>query len=206
MSFARRSAGLLRGFALAVLAAAVVGAAPGGAEPERSFGQLLAAAARAQVSVTLQYDPAYVRLAYPGGDVPIERGVCSDVLIRAFRKQGVDLQRLVHEDMQENFARYPQNWRLRRPDSNIDHRRVLNLQKLFERRGLSRPTTRDPADYWVGDIVAYMLPGELPHIGIVAESRTEDAQRRLLIHNIGAGAQIEDVLFAYRITGHYRWE
>jgi hypothetical protein len=108
--------------------------------------------------------------------------------------------------MRANFARYPQNWGLRRPDSNIDHRRVLNLQKLFERRGLSRPITRNPGDYWVGDIVAYMLTGELPHIGIVAMSRTHDGQRPLLIHNIGAGAQIEDVLFAYRITGHYRWE
>jgi uncharacterized protein YijF (DUF1287 family) len=206
VSAARRSAGLLRSFALAVVAAVVVGAAPSGAEPERSFGWLLAEAARAQVSVTLHYDPAYVRLAYPGGDVPIERGVCSDVLIRAFRKRGVDLQRLVHEDMRANFASYPQNWGLRGPDSNIDHRRVLNLQKLFERRGLARPITRDPADYWVGDIVAYMLPGELPHIGIVSERRSPDGQRPLLIHNIGAGAQIEDVLFAYRIAGHYRWE
>ena len=206
MSFARRSAGLLRGFALAALAATLVGAAPSGAEQVRSFGWLLAEAARAQVSVTLHYDPGYVRLAYPGGDVPLGRGVCSDGLIRAFRKQGIDLQRLVHEDMQANFARYPQNWGLRRPDSSIDHRRVLNLQTFFERRGLARPVSRDPDDYWPGDIVAYLLPGELPHVGIVGESRAHVHQPPLLIHNIGAGAQIEDVLFAYRITGHYRWE
>ena len=203
---AARGGRLQRGIALAGLAAMVVGALAIGAYAERSFGQRLAAAAREQVLVTLHYDPAYVRLAYPGGDVPIERGVCSDVLIRAFRKQGVDLQKLVHEDMRAHFASYPQSWGLRRPDSNIDHRRVLNLQRLFERRGLSQPVTKNPADYWPGDIVAYMLPGELPHIGIVAMSRTHEGQRPLLIHNIGAGAQIEDVLFAYRITGHYRWK
>ena len=197
---------LLRSVALAALTAALVGVAPSGARAERSFGQRLAAAALEQVWVTLHYDPAYVRLAYPGGDVPIERGVCSDVLIRAFRKQGVDLQQLVHEDMRANFARYPQSWGLRTPDSNIDHRRVLNLQKFFGRRGLALPITQNAADYQAGDIVAYLLPGGLPHTGVVAERRTQEGGRPLLIHNIGAGAQIEDVLFAYRITGHYRWK
>ncbi len=197
---------LLRSVALAALTAALVGAAPRGVHAEPSFGQRLAAAALEQVLVTLHYDHAYVRLAYPGGDVPIERGVCSDVLVRAFRKQRVDLQQLVHEDMRANFARYPQNWGLRTPDSNIDHRRVLNLQKFFGRRGLALQITQSAADYQAGDIVAYLLPGGLPHIGIVAERRTQEGGRPLLIHNIGAGAQIEDVLFAHRITGHYRWK
>ena len=175
------------------------------ARAEPAFGERLAAAALAQVGVTLAYDPAYTRLAYPGGDVPAERGVCSDVVIRALRALSIDLQQLVHEDMRASFASYPQKWGLRGPDRNIDHRRVLNLQAYFARRGFALPITHEPRDYLTGDIVAYTLPGNLPHIGIVAARRAPDGSRPQLVHNIGAGAQIEDVLFAYEIVGHYRW-
>ncbi|HEU4429028.1 MAG TPA: DUF1287 domain-containing protein [Myxococcota bacterium] len=175
------------------------------ARAEAGLGERIASAALAQVGVTVVYDPAYTRLAYPGGDLPPERGVCSDVVIRALRAQRVDLQQLVHEDMRAHFSAYPQKWGLRAPDRNIDHRRVLNLQTYFRRRGLALPITRDARDYRTGDIVAYTLPGGLPHIGVVAASRAWDGARPLLIHNIGGGAQIEDVLFAYEIVGHYRW-
>jgi uncharacterized protein YijF (DUF1287 family) len=192
--------------ALAVLAASLVTGFALAAAADAAFEQRLAAAALAQVGVTLHYDPAYTKLAYPNGDVPLERGVCSDVVIRALRHQGADLQRLVHEDMRAHFAAYPRNWGLRRPDRNIDHRRVLNLQTYFARRGFALPITKDARDYATGDIVAYTLPGNLPHIGIVAARRTADGARPLLIHNIGAGTQIEDRLFDYEIVGHYRWK
>jgi uncharacterized protein YijF (DUF1287 family) len=188
------------------LAAALAFALAAGAHAEPSFGERLAAAAVAQVGVTLRYDPAYTRLAYPGGDVPLERGVCSDVVIRALRRLGVDLQPLVHEDMRANFARYPSNWGLRRPDRNIDHRRVPNLQTYLARRGFALPISARAADYAPGDIVAYTLPGGLPHIGIVAAQREAGGAQPLLVHNIGAGAQLEDVLFAWQIVGHYRWK
>jgi uncharacterized protein len=172
---------------------------------DADFGERLAAAATAQVGVTLHYDPAYTKLSYPGGDVPLSRGVCSDVVIRAFRRQRIDLQQLVHEDMRASFAAYPKQWGLRRPDRNIDHRRVLNLQTFFARRGLTRPITQHAGDYQAGDIVVYTLPGNLPHIGIVAARRSDDGARPLLVHNIGLGARLEDVLFAWEVVGHYRW-
>jgi uncharacterized protein len=160
----------------------------------------LVAAARDQVGRTLIYDPRYEKLAYPMGDVPIERGVCTDVVIRAFRGLGIDLQALVYEDMKQNFKAYPQSWGLARPDANIDHRRVPNLATFFARRGLSL----DATDYRAGDIVTWMLPGNLPHIGIVSD-RIAPSGRPLIIHNIGAGAREEDMLTAYPITGHFRW-
>jgi len=166
------------------------------------------AAARAQVGVTLRYDPAYVRLPYPGGDVPEDRGVCTDVVIRALRAEGLDLQEAVHEDMRAHFAAYPKRWGLRAPDRNIDHRRVPNLQVWFERRGWSVPVpprafSRPASDYRPGDLVTWMLPGNLPHIGIVGDRRSADGTP-LILHNIGRGTQEEDILFAYRMTGHYR--
>lgn len=164
------------------------------------------AAALAQVGVTTTYDASYRSIPYPGGDVPLSGGVCTDVVIRAFRAIAVDLQVLVHEDMRANFSAYPRNWGLRRPDRNIDHRRVPNLQTLFSRKGLALPVTARAADYAAGDVVTWMLPGNLPHIGIVSSTRTRLAGRPLIIHNIGSGAQHEDVLFAWKITGHYRWK
>ncbi|WP_395015224.1 DUF1287 domain-containing protein [Dongia sp.] len=161
----------------------------------------LVAAARDQVGRTLVYDPRYEKLAYPMGDVPIERGVCTDVVIRAFRSQGIDLQRLVHEDMRKHFQAYPQSWGLKRPDANIDHRRVPNLATYFKRQGLAL----EPGDYRAGDIVTWMLPGNLPHIGIVSDRADPGSGRPLIIHNIGAGTREEDMLTAYPATGHFRW-
>ena len=166
----------------------------------------LVPAARAQIGRTTRYDPAYVRLGYPGGDVPVDRGVCTDVIIRALRTAlRADLQKLVHEDMAAHFSSYPKNWGLKRPDRNIDHRRVPNLQKFFERRGLKLPVTQDAADYRPGDLVTCIVPPHLPHIMIVSD-RTNADGRPLVIHNIGRGAQEEDCLFTYRLTGHYRWK
>jgi uncharacterized protein YijF (DUF1287 family) len=161
----------------------------------------LVAAARDQVGRTLIYDPRYEKLAYPLGDVPIERGVCTDVVIRAFRGLGIDLQVLVHEDMKRNFKAYPQGWDLARPDANIDHRRVPNLATYFTRHGMAL----EAGDYRPGDIVTWLLPGNLPHIGIVSDKADPASGRPLMIHNIGAGASEEDMLTAYPITGHFRW-
>jgi uncharacterized protein YijF (DUF1287 family) len=161
------------------------------------------ASARKQVGVTLIYDPAYVRLPYPGGDVPQERGVCTDVVIRALRPQGLDLQKAVHEDMRAHFRLYPKNWGLRAPDRNIDHRRVPNLQTWFVRQGWSLRPTREASSYRPGDLVTWMLPGNLPHIGIVSD-RKSPTGTPLIIHNIGRGTREENILFDYPITGHYR--
>ncbi|MDX5349487.1 MAG: DUF1287 domain-containing protein [Paracoccaceae bacterium] len=170
-----------------------------GSEPSR-----LASAAREQVGVTLTYDPAYVALEFPGGDLPRERGVCTDVVIRALRDAwGLDLQLAVHRDMQADFRAYPALWGLTRPDRNIDHRRVPNLQALFTRIGAALPLAEGPAPYLPGDIVTWMLPGNLPHIGIVSDRLAPDGTP-LILHNIGAGAREENILFAYPMTGHYR--
>jgi uncharacterized protein YijF (DUF1287 family) len=161
--------------------------------------------AEAQVGRTLSYDSAYRQLRYPGGDVPLETGVCSDVVVRAFRGAGVDLQVLVHRDMQAHFSDYPRTWGLRRPDPNIDHRRVPNLATFFRRQGKELEPSRRAADYAPGDIVIWRLPSGVPHIGIVSDQKEPRSDRYKVVHNIGAGAQIEDTLFAFAITGHYRW-
>jgi uncharacterized protein YijF (DUF1287 family) len=178
-------------------------AAPGLADPApRPHGLLLARAAARQVGVTTVYDPSYVRLAYPGGDVPLERGVCADVVIRAFRTIGLDLQVAVHEDMRTHFSAYPNHWGLRGPDRSIDHRRVPNLMRYFERRRKRLPL--DGA-YEPGDVVAWRLPNGLHHIGVVAEERVPRENHPYVIHNIGAGARKEDILYSFEIIGHYRW-
>jgi uncharacterized protein YijF (DUF1287 family) len=161
------------------------------------------AAARRQIGVTRVYDPAYVVLPYPSGDVAQDRGVCTDVVIRALRAEGLDLQKTVHEDMRAHFGLYPKKWGLRRPDRNIDHRRVPNLQTWFARQGWSLTPAQSANAYRPGDLVTWMLPGNLPHIGIVSD-RTSWRDVPLIIHNIGSGAREEDILFAYPITGHYR--
>ena len=171
----------------------------------RIIGSALATAASAQVGVTVVYDPAYVSLKYPGGDVPMERGVCCDVVIRALRVHGVDLQKLVHEDMKASFAAYPKMWGLKATDANIDHRRVPNLMKFFGRKGKSLPVTEDDADYKPGDFVTWMLPGNLYHIGVIAGEKVSGTERPAVIHNIGQGTRQEDVLHAFKIIGHYRW-
>lgn len=193
-----------------VWAGCALAQAPRSAEQQR---ELLLAAAHAQVGVTTRYDPAYVRLPYPNGDVPLDRGVCSDVIIRAFRAVGIDLQQRVHEDMRAHFAAYPRLWGLRRPDRSIDHRRVPNLEVFFARHGRRLAASGNPADYLPGDLVTWRLPGNLPHIGIVADHRDRAAPlsdlplapRPWIVHNVGAGTQVEDVLFAWPITGHYRY-
>ena len=159
-----------------------------------------------QTNITKNYDPNYVVIPYPNGDVPIETGVCSDVVVRAFRKAGVDLQKAVHEDMQANFNAYPQKWSLKTPDSNIDHRRVPNLQTFFTRQGKSLPITDKTEDYQPGDVVAWDLNGKgMTHIGIVSNRYNETTKRYSIIHNIGSGTQTEDVVFDWKIIGHYRY-
>lgn len=166
----------------------------------------LVEAALSQIGRTVSYDPAYAKIAYPGGDVPLDRGVCTDVVIRAYRHGlGFDLQKAVHEDMAANFAAYPKHWGLSRTDTNIDHRRVPNLQAYFKRRNARLAVTTRAKDYGAGDLVSMMLPGNLPHIGIVSSAMNDDQSRPLLIHNIGAGTQLQDVLFTYPVTGHYRF-
>jgi uncharacterized protein YijF (DUF1287 family) len=174
------------------------------AHAQAGFGARLSDAAQTQVGVTTHYDGRYVRLAYPGGDVPLDRGVCTDVLIRAYRALGVDLQQRVHDDMAAHFAAYPKQWGLRAPDANIDHRRVPNLQVFFTRHGRALEVSRDPADYAVGDLVTWRLPSGVPHIGIVTARRVDG--RPLVVHNIGAGVRVEDMLFEFPITGRYRYE
>lgn len=164
----------------------------------------LVTAARAQVGQTLRYDPAYVVLPYPGGDVPADRGVCTDVIVRALRQQGIDLQARIHEDMRSHFNDYPALWGLARPDRNIDHRRVPNLMRWFDRQGWQQPLSLQPADYAAGDIVAWKLNGHgLLHVGIVSDRRRTDGTP-LILHNIARGTQEEDLLFQHRIIGHYR--
>ena len=167
-------------------------------------GRCLVEASRKQIGVTVLYDSGYRRIPYPNGDVPQERGVCTDVLVRAYRQLGVDLQVRVHEDMSAAFRVYPKNWGLSRPDSNIDHRRVPNLGTFFTRKGKSIPVTRNPKDYAPGDLVTWRLPSGVPHIGIVSDRKTA-AGVPLVIHNIGQGTQEEDSLFLYTVTGHYRY-
>jgi uncharacterized protein YijF (DUF1287 family) len=163
----------------------------------------LVGAARAQIGVTTGYDGSYQRLDYPGGDVPLHTGVCTDVLVRAYRELGIDLQQRVHEDIRGAFDKYPQNWGLRGPDRNIDHRRVPNLQAYFRRHGSELPVSSDAADFQPGDIVSWRLDSGLPHIGIVSD-RSRDG-RPLIIHNIGGGVREEDMLFDYAVTGRYRY-
>ncbi|MFY2764505.1 DUF1287 domain-containing protein [Arenimonas sp. MALMAid1274] len=184
--------------------AALMGAGLVAATPPAPPVVTLLEAAHRQVGVTRLYDGAYVRLAYPGGDVPADRGVCTDVVIRALRATGLDLQKAVHEDMRANFAAYPRNWGLRRPDRNIDHRRVPNLETWFRRAGHALPVTADAADYRPGDIVSWRLPGGLPHIGVVSDRKVPGADRYLVVHNIGQGARVEDVLLAWPPVGHFR--
>lgn len=173
---------------------------------ENSTGAAIVAAARTQIGVTTSYDPAYVALAYPGGDVPMDRGVCTDVVIRALRHGlKADLQELVHLDMRAHFGKYPKNWGLSRTDRNIDHRRVPNLQTYLKRRGFELPVSKDAVDYLPGDLVTCTVPPHLPHIMIVSD-RKSAAGTPLIIHNIGRGTVEEDRLFEFPLTGHYRWK
>lgn len=167
----------------------------------------LVQAALKQTHDSVVYDPTYSRISYPGGDVPADRGVCSDVIVRAYRAIGLDLQKLVHEDMKKNFSLYPKLWGMKTTDTNIDHRRVPNLQLYFKRQGAALPISDKPQDYKPGDIVTWNLKdkGSLPHIGIVVDRYVGPEKRPMVVHNIGRGPECEDMLFSYKITGHYRF-
>ena len=157
-----------------------------------------------QIGKTTSYDPSYQKLDYPDGDVPIETGVCSDVIVRAFRKANIDLQKDVHEDMKTNFSAYPTRWGLKAPDANIDHRRVPNLMTYFSRHGKSLSTS-DSDSFLPGDVVTWDLGTGTDHVGMLVNVWYKPARHYLIVHNIGAGTRMEDVLFAWKITGHYRY-
>ena len=171
------------------------------------FTQKLVAAAVERTHHTVRYDPAYVRIPYPNGDVPADTGVCTDEIIRSYRAVGVDLQKEVHEDMDRDFSAYPRKWNglLSHTDTNIDHRRVPNLMVFFSRKGETLKTSSDAADYAPGDLVTWDLGANVPHIGIVVDQKARDSGRYLIVHNIGQGPKMEDVLFHWRITGHFRY-
>jgi uncharacterized protein YijF (DUF1287 family) len=199
-----------RGFALYSLVAAGVLAAqirpfPGTEQAQQTFLHRFAAAALDRTQHTVRYDPAYVRLPYPGGDVPEGTGVCTDEVIRAYRALGIDLQKEMHEDIAANFSAYPTRWGRQTPDSNIDHRRVPNLMVFFRRKGETLPITDRADDYAPGDLVTWDLGRGLTHIGMVVDRKTLMSRRYMIVHNIGEGPKMEDVLFNWKITGHYRY-
>lgn len=173
----------------------------------RQFLGKLVAAAIERTHHSVRYDPAYVRIPYPDGDVPPDTGVCTDEIIRIYRAAGVDLQEKVHEDMERNFSAYPDQrlWHLAHTDTNIDHRRVPNLMAFFERKGEVLPITKRAKDYSPGDLITWDLGANGPHIGIVVDCKSGQAGRYMVVHNIGRGPQMEDVLFSWKITGHYRY-
>jgi len=198
-----KSPGVLRMLILFALAQAK----PANLGPRQEFLQRLVTAAIERTNHSVRYVSAYVSIPYPGGDVPADTGVCTDEIIRSYRAVGIDLQKEVHEDMVKNFSAYPHKWRwlLARPDSNIDHRRVPNLMVFFQRKGETLPIKSRAEDYSPGDLVTWDLPGNLPHIGIVIDRMSPESGRFMIVHNIGAGPKMEDVLFNWKITGHYRY-
>ena len=172
---------------------------------QNTFYDSLSTEALVLTTFAVDYDPSYKVIAYPGGDVAANRGVCTDVIIRAYRRLGIDLQKAVHEDMTAHFDLYPKHWGLKRPDKNIDHRRVPNLMTFFTRHGIVLPKTTDTKDYQPGDIVCWNLGHGITHIGIVVRKMSDDGKRYKIVHNIGAGQTEEDMLFHYKIIGHYRY-
>ena len=203
------------------------GSAQSGPAESAMFADRLVAAAMERTKKPVIYDPAYRSIAYPGGDVPDGRGVCSDVVVRSYRGLGIDLQQLVHQDMRRAFRAYPRRWGLRRPDTNIDHRRVPNLRVFFKRHGKALPISDDASAYKPGDVVSWDVAkpvsdgesptgnaarsstrqkfAQTPHIGIVSDRMSSDGRRPLIVHNIGWGTRLEDMLFKFRITGRYRY-
>ena len=170
------------------------------------FAERLSEAALSLTEQTVVYDPGYYAIAYPGGDVPSDRGVCSDVIIRSYRAMDIDLQKEVYEDMLAHFELYPDIWGLSRPDSNIDHRRVPNLMKYFERYGKQKFISSNANDYQSGDIVCWNLGGAVTHIGIIVSRKSDDGLRPMVVHNIGGGQVLEDCLFEFRIIAHYIYQ
>ena len=176
------------------------------AQTTETFADRLSAAALLLTKDNVRYDPAYYSIPYPNGDVPAGRGVCTDVVIRAYRKLNIDLQKEVHEDMKANFDKYPKKWGMKKTDTNIDHRRVPNLMTFFSRKGTTKKITQDAVDYVPGDIVTWVLPNNMTHIGLVVNKKSNDGKRYMIVHNIGSGQVVEDCLFHFTITGHYVYE
>ncbi len=173
---------------------------------QTSFAQkTLSEAALELTKQHVTYDPSYFSIDYPNGDVPSDKGVCTDVIIRAYRKIGIDLQKKVHEDMKANFSAYPKIWGLKTTDKNIDHRRVPNLMTYFKRKGAQKPITKNAVDYLPGDVVCWRLSGGATHIGIVVNRKSANGKQNMIVHNIGAGQVLEDCLFDFKIIGHYRY-
>lgn len=177
---------------------------------QSSFGQAnffdrLADSAFVLTKQKVSYDPSYTSIKYPNGDVAADKGVCTDVVIRAYRKVGIDLQKEVHEDMKANFSKYPKNWGMKTTDRNIDHRRVPNLMTFFTRHGAEKSITQNPNDYKPGDVVCWNLGGAITHIGMVSDVKSSDGKRQQIIHNIGNGQVLQDCLFDFKIIGHYRF-
>ncbi len=172
---------------------------------QTDFYGKLSSAALELTKQAVVYDPGYFQINYPNGDVPSDKGVCTDVIIRAYRKLGIDLQKEVHEDMTSNFSKYPKSWKLTHTDKNIDHRRVPNLMVFFTRHGRVKPISKNTEDYSPGDIVCWNLGGGITHIGLVVDKKSADQKRYLIVHNIGGGQVIADCLFEYKIIGHYRY-
>jgi len=172
---------------------------------QENFTERLSVAAIELAKQIVVYDPAYYSISYPGGDIPVGKGVCTDVIIRVYRKLGIDLQKEVHEDMSSNFQEYPDIWGLKKPDPNIDHRRVPNLMTFFARNGIVKEISQNPGDYSPGDLITWDLGEGVPHIGIVINQKSDDKKRYLIVHNIGNGHEISDCLFTYKITGHYSY-
>jgi uncharacterized protein YijF (DUF1287 family) len=177
-----------------------------GCSAQDNFYRKLADSALTLTRQNVVYDPSYFSIDYPNGDIPAGKGVCTDVIIRTYRKLGIDLQKEMHEDMLDHFNEYPANWGLNKPDKNIDHRRVPNLMVFFERHGKIKIISDEAGDYLPGDIVCWDLGNGITHIGMVANKKTEDYKRTMIIHNIGAGQVLADCLFDFKIIGHYRYE
>ena len=173
----------------------------------KTFEEKLSDAAISIIDPSVDYDPAYFSIPYPNGDIPKDKGVCTDVIIRSYRILGIDLQKEVHEDMIDNFSKYPnlQKWGMTKTDTNIDHRRVPNLEIFFERKGEKLLITKNPQDYKTGEIVTWMINDKLPHIGIVTNRKSADGKRNLIVHNVGNGQVLQDCLFEYTIVGHYKY-
>ncbi|HEX8016123.1 MAG TPA: DUF1287 domain-containing protein [Flavobacterium sp.] len=174
----------------------------------KTFEEKLSEAAISIIDPSIDYDPTYFAIEYPNGDIPANKGVCTDVVIRSYRKLDIDLQKEVHEDMIENFSKYPnlKKWGMTKTDTNIDHRRVPNLEVFFERKGTKLPVSEDARDYKTGEIVTWMINEKLPHIGIITNKKSEDGKRNLIVHNVGGGQVLEDCLFEYKIVGHFKYE
>lgn len=173
---------------------------------QKTFDQKLADAAITLTKDKVVYNGAYVSIPYPNGDVPKTQGVCTDVIIRAYRKLGIDLQKEVHIDMKSNFSTYPKIWGLKKTDTNIDHRRVPNLETFFTRKGQKLSISKNASDYKTGEMVTWMIGGKMPHIGIVTHLKSLDGKRPLIVHNVGGGQVLEDCLFNYEIVGHFKFK